>query len=46
MTIEMAKGTRDFPPEDKIIREYLVSNLKEVFESYGYSPLETPSIER
>jgi len=46
MTVEMAKGTRDFPPEDKIIREYLVSNLKEVFESYGYSPLETPSIER
>ncbi|MGV8141756.1 MAG: histidine--tRNA ligase [Candidatus Woesearchaeota archaeon] len=46
MTIEMAKGVRDFPPEDKIIREELVSNLKEVFESYGYSPLETPSIER
>jgi len=46
MTIEMAKGTRDFPPEDKIIREELVSSLKEVFESYGYSPLETPSIER
>jgi histidyl-tRNA synthetase len=42
----MAKGTRDFPPEDKIIREELVSSLKEVFESYGYSPLETPSIER
>jgi histidyl-tRNA synthetase len=46
MTIEMAKGVRDFPPEDKIIREDLISNLKEVFESYGYSPLETPSIER
>jgi len=46
MTVEMAKGTRDFPPEDKIIREDLVSNLKDVFESYGYSPLETPSIER
>jgi histidyl-tRNA synthetase len=46
MTIEMAKGVRDFPPEDKIIREELISNLKEVFESYGYSPLETPSIER
>ena len=42
----MAKGTRDFPPEDKIIREELITSLKEVFESYGYSPLETPSIER
>ncbi|HYD03729.1 MAG TPA: histidine--tRNA ligase [Alphaproteobacteria bacterium] len=46
MAIEMAKGVRDFPPEDKIIREELVSSLKEIFESYGYSPLETPSIER
>jgi histidyl-tRNA synthetase len=46
MTIEMAKGVRDFPPEDKIIREELVSKLKEVFETYGFSPLETPSIER
>ena len=46
MTVEMAKGTRDFPPEDKIIREKLISELKGVFESYGYSPLETPSIER
>jgi len=46
MTVEMAKGVRDFPPEDKIIRDELISSLKEVFESYGYSPLETPSIER
>jgi histidyl-tRNA synthetase len=46
MTVETAKGVRDFPPEDKIIREELISSLKKVFESYGYSPLETPSIER
>jgi histidyl-tRNA synthetase len=46
MTIETAKGVRDFSPEDKIIREELVFRLKEVFESYGFSPLETPSIER
>ena len=46
MTIEMAKGVRDFAPEDKIIREELISKLKEIFETYGYSPLETPSIER
>lgn len=46
MAIEMAKGVRDFPPEDKIIREELVGSLKEIFESFGYSPLETPSIER
>ena len=46
MTIEMAKGVRDFAPEDKIIREELVSTLTQIFRRYGYSPLETPSIER
>jgi histidyl-tRNA synthetase len=46
MTIETAKGVRDFPPEDKILREELIGKLRQVFESYGYSPLETPSIER
>jgi len=37
-----AKGTRDFAPEDKIIRERVVQALRETFEEYGYSPLETP----
>lgn len=46
MAIEMAKGVRDFPPEEKIIREELVSKLTTIFQQYGFSPLETPSIER
>ncbi len=46
MTIEMAKGVRDFPPEDKIIRDDMVNKLVGIFQRYGYSPLETPSIER
>lgn len=46
MTIEMAKGVRDFPPEDKIIRDNMVNKLVCIFQRYGYSPLETPSIER
>jgi histidyl-tRNA synthetase len=46
MTIEMAKGVRDFPPEDKIIRDDMVNKLVSIFQRYGYSPLETPSIER
>jgi len=44
--VEMAKGVRDFAPEDKIIREDMVSKLISIFQRYGYSPLETPSIER
>jgi histidyl-tRNA synthetase len=46
MELENSKGTRDFPPEDKILRNDVVERLKKVFERYGYSPLETPILER
>lgn len=46
MTLDMAKGVRDFAPEDKIIRDDVVNKLVSIFQRYGYSPLETPSIER
>ena len=46
MELENSKGTRDFPPEDKIMRNEIGEKLKSVFERYGYSPLETPIIER
>ncbi|MBW2969007.1 histidine--tRNA ligase [Candidatus Woesearchaeota archaeon] len=46
MKLERAKGTRDFLPEEKIIRNQVVDKLKNVFEKYGYSPFETPIIER
>jgi len=46
MALEMAKGVRDFPPEEKIVRQEVVGRLTDVFERYGFSPLETPGIER
>jgi len=46
MELQLPKGTKDFPPEEKIVRDKIVSTLKNVFELYGYSPLETPVIER
>jgi len=46
MQLENSKGTRDIPPEDKIVRNYIISRLVEVFERYGFSPLETPIIEK
>ncbi len=46
MKLERAKGTRDFKPEEKIIRQYVVDLLRKVFEKYGYNPIETPVIER
>ena len=46
MKLETSKGVRDFAPEDKILRNKVVEKLTFVFEKYGYSPLETPVIER
>ncbi len=43
--LQLPKGTRDFLPEDKIVRDKIVALLKETFELYGYNPLETPALE-
>lgn len=39
------KGFRDFLPEDMKIRQRVISLFKQVFESFGYEPLETPTLE-
>ena len=39
------KGFRDFLPEEMAIRQKVIKTLEKVFESYGYEPLETPSLE-
>lgn len=41
-----AKGVRDFLPEDKIPRQEIMDRLRNIFERYGFYPLETPAIER
>lgn len=46
MKLERSKGTKDFMPEEQIVRNEIVDTLKKVFESYGFCPLETPSIEK
>ncbi|MDP3916667.1 MAG: histidine--tRNA ligase [Nanoarchaeota archaeon] len=46
MELSRAKGTRDFLPEDKIIRNEIVEILRKTFEKYGFNPLETPVLER
>lgn len=45
MELKTPKGTRDFPPEEKILRDQLTNTLKKVFELYGFSPFETPIME-
>jgi histidyl-tRNA synthetase len=46
MELNLPRGMRDYPPEEKIRRDELVKLLINVFESYGFSPLETPIAER
>ncbi|HUR99486.1 MAG TPA: ATP phosphoribosyltransferase regulatory subunit, partial [Pyrinomonadaceae bacterium] len=40
-----ARGTRDFLPADVRKREYVIGVIKEVYERYGFEPLETPAVE-
>ena len=39
------KGTRDFSPTEVTKRNYIFSTIKQVFEIYGFQPIETPSFE-
>jgi histidyl-tRNA synthetase len=38
-------GTRDFLPDDIRKRQYVTGVIRDVFELYGYEPLETPALE-
>lgn len=46
MKPQLPKGTKDFPIGKKIIKNYVVDTLKTTFETYGYSPIETPILEK
>jgi histidyl-tRNA synthetase len=45
MAIQPPRGTRDFPPDVMIRREYLLEMTRAVFEDYGFQPLQTPAFE-
>jgi histidyl-tRNA synthetase len=45
MLIQTLKGFRDFLPQEAKKRQYVINTLKEVFELYGFEPLETPALE-
>jgi histidyl-tRNA synthetase len=46
MKVETAKGVRDIPPEEKILKSRITSTVQSVFETFGFNPLDTPIIER
>src|SRR3989338_11519479 len=39
------RGTRDFMPQEKLLRDGIVDTLRSVFERYGFNPLEAPALE-
>lgn len=41
----LPQGTRDFAPDVVRKRSYILSTIKNVFELYGFQPLETPAME-
>jgi len=46
MELQTARGVSDVAPEEKIVQNKVVDTIREVFELYGFMPLETPIIER
>jgi len=39
------KGTRDFSPIEVAKRDYIFGTIKQVFQTFGFQPIETPSFE-
>jgi histidyl-tRNA synthetase len=43
---EPPSGTRDFLASDLRVREHVFAAIRDVFERYGFEPLQTPAFER
>ena len=41
----LARGTRDFGPEQMVKRTFILDTIRQTFQRYGFQPLETPAIE-
>ena len=46
MAVQSARGTRDFLPRDMVRRNHVLGVIRNVFERFGFEPLETPAMER
>ncbi len=44
--VSPARGMRDYLPSDMRRRHWVIGRIQEVFERYGFEPLETPALER
>ncbi len=45
MKPSIPKGVRDFLPQEIYRRNYIFNTIRSVFESFGYVPIETPTME-
>ena len=45
ITVGIPQGTRDFGPDVVRKRKYIFDTIRNVFELYGFQPLETPAME-
>jgi histidyl-tRNA synthetase len=45
MNTNPARGMRDFLPEDVRRRQYVIGVIADVYQRYGFEPLETPAVE-
>jgi len=43
--LQTLKGFRDFLPEEKRRRDFVMEKIKQTFELFGFEPLETPTLE-
>lgn len=42
---QLPSGMRDFLPADMLRRQYVIDMIADIFQTYGYEPLQTPVLE-
>jgi histidyl-tRNA synthetase len=45
MEPRLPRGMRDILPEQMMLRRYVIRAFEEIFEAYGFEPLQTPALE-
>jgi histidyl-tRNA synthetase len=43
--IQVLKGFRDYPPQEQIARNKIISKIQMIFERFGFEPIDTPALE-
>src|SRR6185436_11259823 len=42
---QVLKGFRDYLPQEQIARKKIIAKISEVFERFGFAPMDTPALE-